>query len=128
MVYTKYITCSTLTHFFFSGFRGPLRDSAGPPPSISIDIDHSQPEPNEDKFDSRQDQAASEAAIAHFLKRLEVQGKRRRGYRDLESGRSSVPPARFEKGGQDGTFCHCSYESRYAVALGGRGDASLHPV
>ena len=61
----------------------PIADSADPPPSIYTDTDHSQPLPKDDGFDSRQDQAAVEAAIADFLKRLEVQGKRE--YRDLEA-------------------------------------------
>ena len=80
------ITCSILTHLFFTGFRGLLLDSASPPPSIDTDTDHSQPVPEDDEFDSRQDQAAMEAAIAEFLKPLEVQG-----YRDLEAILSRVP-------------------------------------
>ena len=70
MVYTKYITFSTLTYLFFTGFRGLLRDSAGPPPSMDTDTDHSQPVPEDDKLDSRPDQAAMESA---YIKRLEVQ-------------------------------------------------------
>ena len=77
MEYTKFITCSTLTFLFFTGFRGQLLDSAlaaGQPPSIDTDTDQ-QPVPADDEFHSRQDQAALEAAIAEFLKLLEVQQK-----------------------------------------------------
>ena len=58
MVYTKYITCSTLTYLFFTGFRGLLLDSADQPPSIDTDADHSQPVSEDDEFDSWQDRAA----------------------------------------------------------------------
>ena len=51
IVYTRYIT--TLTYLFFSWFRGQVRDSACPPPSINTDTDHSQPVPDDDEFDSR---------------------------------------------------------------------------
>ena len=78
MGYTKYVAYLTLTYLFFTGFRGQL-DSASPPPSINTDTDHSQPVPEDDEFDSRPDQAAMKAAIADFLKRLEVQEKR--GYK-----------------------------------------------
>ena len=44
---------------------------------------HVQPMPEDGKFDSRPDQAALKAAIADFLKHLEVQEKL--GYRDLDT-------------------------------------------
>ena len=75
-------------------FRGQLRYSACPPPSINTDTDHSQPVLEDGKSDSRPEQAAMEAAIADFPKRLEVQGKL--GYRDLDAVLSGVPILRKE--------------------------------
>ena len=50
--------------------QGPIAGSACQPPSIDTDTDHPQPVPEDDKFDSRTDQAAMEAAIADFLASL----------------------------------------------------------
>ena len=77
MVHMQYILYSSLNYSFFAlaAFRGRFRDSSGQPPSIDTDTDHLQPAPEDDGFDSRQDQAAMEAAITDFIKRLEVQEK-----------------------------------------------------
>ena len=75
-------------------FWGLFPDLACPPPSIDTvtGTDHSQPVPEDDEFDSRPDQATMEAAIADFLKRLEVQENQ--GYRDLDEILSSLPVPR----------------------------------
>ena len=61
---------------FLYRVQGPFRGLSWPASSIDTDTDHSQPVPDDVKFDSRQDQAAMEATIADFLKSLEVQEKR----------------------------------------------------